>query len=64
MHARVNYRQIPPGKMDEAVRTYREVTGPNHRPQPPGPAGVPAGLDPDQPGHRQNGDHQSLGVGR
>jgi heme-degrading monooxygenase HmoA len=34
MHARVNYRQIPPGEMDEAVRTYREVTGPDRRAQP------------------------------
>lgn len=34
MHARVNYRQIPPGQMDEAVRTYREVTGPDRRAQP------------------------------
>jgi heme-degrading monooxygenase HmoA len=34
MYARVNYRQIPPGKMDEAVRVYREVTGPDRRAQP------------------------------
>ena len=31
MHARVNYRQIPPGKMDEAIRIYRDVTGPSRR---------------------------------
>lgn len=26
--ARVNYRQLQPGKMDEAIRTYRETTVP------------------------------------
>ena len=33
MHARVNYRQIPPDRMDEAIRIYREVTGPSRREQ-------------------------------
>ena len=28
MHAGVNYRQIPPERMDEAVRTYRDSTLP------------------------------------
>ena len=33
MHARVNYRQIPPDKMDEAIRIYRDVVGPDRRAQ-------------------------------
>jgi heme-degrading monooxygenase HmoA len=33
MHARVNYRQIPPGKMDEAIRIYRDQTLPDRRGQ-------------------------------
>ncbi len=33
MHARVNYRQIPPDKMDEAIRIYRDVTGPSRKTQ-------------------------------
>lgn len=28
MHARVNYRQVPPGRMDEAIRSYRDQTLP------------------------------------
>ena len=33
MHARVNYRQVPPDKMDEVIRTYRDVTVPDRRAQ-------------------------------
>ena len=33
MHAGVNYRQIPPERMDEALRTYRESTLPEVRTQ-------------------------------
>ncbi len=33
MHARVNYRQVPPDKMDEVIRTYRDVTVPYRRAQ-------------------------------
>ena len=31
MHARVNYRQIPLDRMDEAIRTYRDATLPEVR---------------------------------
>jgi len=31
MHARVNYRQIPLDRMDEAIRTYRDTTLPEIR---------------------------------
>ncbi len=33
MHARVNYRQVSPDKMDEVIRTYRDVTVPDRRAQ-------------------------------
>ena len=33
MHARVNYRQIPLDRMDEAIRTYRDKTLPEVRTQ-------------------------------
>ena len=33
MHAGVNYRQIPPERMDEALRTYRDSTLPEVRTQ-------------------------------
>ena len=33
MHARVNYRRIPPDKMDEAIRIYRDVVGSDRRAQ-------------------------------
>ena len=31
MHAGVNYRHVPPGRMDEAIRTYRDSTLPEVR---------------------------------
>ena len=31
MYARVNYRQIPPDKMDEAIRMYRDTTLPERK---------------------------------
>ena len=31
MHASVNYRQVPPERMDEAIRTYRDSTLPEVR---------------------------------
>ena len=33
MHASVNYRQVPPERMDEAIRTYRDSTLPAVRSQ-------------------------------
>ncbi len=33
MHARVNNRQVTPDKMDEVIRTYRDVTVPDRRAQ-------------------------------
>ena len=31
MHARVNFRQVPPDRMDEAIQTYRDTTLPEVR---------------------------------
>ena len=33
MQASVNYRQVPPERMDEAIRTYRDLTLPAVRSQ-------------------------------
>ena len=33
MQASVNYRQVPPERMDEAIRTYRDITLPEVRTQ-------------------------------